>query len=220
MVPERRLLNGEEKEAHSRIMQMGQEADKAIERALQCLREHDTELAKNIVANDESINELQYQAEEGCIVAIARQQPVAGDLRDLVSCMNIATELERIADHAADIANIVLQTTSDLQPDLAESIDQMGQKCRTMLRGVLSSYENHDEQQARQVAAEDDEVDRMEQEILAGIFACMRESEENLPPCTRSMWVVHHIERIGDRVTNIAERVVYMATGKHVDLNR
>jgi phosphate transport system protein len=219
MAPSRRLLDLEERDVHQRILRLGQDADKAIENALQCYRDHDTELADKIIAGDKAINALQRDTEERCIVAIARQQPVAGDLRDIISCMYIATELERIADHAADIARVVVEMDSAPQARFAEAIAALGGKCRAMLASVMSAYDKCDAQMAREVANEDNEVDDAHQRILRDILGCMRQSPQEIAGCTHNIWIVHHIERIGDRITNIAERVVFMATGETVDLN-
>jgi phosphate transport system protein len=213
-------LSREEAEARDRIICMSHAVEQAIEQALRCFREHDAELAGALIGGDTAINAQQRSIEEGCFSAIALQQPVAGDLRDLVSDMYIAAELERIADHAADIAKIVLQMDTRPSAPFAEAIDRLGQACRDMLGRVLVAYGNRDETAAREVAADDEGVDRVEKQITADLLAHLGQHPDQIRPCTHALWVAHNLERIGDRVTNIAERIVFMVSGRHVDLNR
>jgi phosphate transport system protein len=220
MAPIRRVLSKDEAQARDRVVSLGQAADQAVEQALRCFRDYDTRMARQLVNADADINEQQRKIEEGCFAAIALQQPVASDLRDLVSDMNIASELERIADHAADIAKIVVHMDAAPLAAFAGSIDRLGQECRRMLASVMRAYQQRDERRAREAAADDDGVDRLERQITADILAYLGEKPEQTRSCTHTLWVAHNIERIGDRVTNIAERVVFMTTGKYVDLNR
>lgn len=220
MTRKHHVLNGEETKLHHLLIQMSQATDKAIKEALKCFRVHDVQLAQRIIANDESINAMQHQIEDECFIAIALHQPVAVDLRDLVSDTHVAIELERIADHAADIAKIVVKMESSPNPAFAESIDRLGQRCRSMLARVMSAYGKCDVRLARKVAAEDDEVDRTEQRITEEILTKMNHHTDEATSYTHTLWVAHNVERIGDRVTNIAERIVFLATGENVDLNR
>jgi phosphate transport system protein len=220
MAAMRRVLTSDEAQARDRIVALSEAAGRAIEQALRCFRDHDTVLAREVVDRDADINELQRKIEEGCFAAIALQQPVASDLRDLVSDMNIAGELERIADHAADIAKIVVQMDAAPLAAFAGSIERLGEECRRMLAAVIRAYQERDERRARAVAAEDDGVDRLEQQITADILTYLSDNPDQIRPSTHALWVAHNIERIGDRVTNIAERVVFMTTGQYADLNR
>jgi len=220
MAPSRRMLNSEEAHVHDQIMRMGQVVGEVIEKALQCFSGHDTGLARDIVAGDDIIDRLHHQVEEGCITTIARQQPVAGDLRDLISCMYIAAELERIGDYAADIAGIVLQYDDTPRAEFFEGVGSLGDICRSMLSDVMSAYERGDEQLARDTAARDDEIDRLEKEFVAELLSRMRKHPDDMLSATHTLWIAHSIERIGDRVTNIAERVVYMTSGRNVNLNQ
>jgi phosphate transport system protein len=216
----RRVLSSEEKQARDRLLSLGQAADRAVKQALLSFRYYDSALAHEVVNGDADINEQQRKIEQGCFTAFALQQPVAHDLRDLVSDMHIASELERIADHAADIGKIVVQMDAAPPQAFAGSIDRLGQETRRMLASVMSAYEWHDEQRAREAAADDNGVDRLERQITADVLSYLGEHPDQIRSCTHTLWVAHNIERIGDRVTNIAERVVFMATGEYVDLNR
>lgn len=220
MATMRRVLTSDEARARDRIAGLGEAADRALQQALDCFRDHDAAAAQQLVDRDADINELQRKIEQGCFTAIALQQPVARDLRDLISDMNIAGELERIADHAAAVAKIVVRMDAAPPAVFVDAIERLGQECRRMLAMVMQAYQERDEARARAVAADEDGVDRLEQQIGADILAYLTDNPDQLRPCTHSLWVVHNIERIGDRLTNIAERVVFMATGNYVDLNR
>jgi phosphate transport system protein len=211
MAAMRRVLTHDEAQARERIAGLSAAADRALEQALDCFRAHDRVLAQQVVDRDVDINQLQRKVEEGCFRAIALQQPVASDLRDLVSDMNIASELERIADHAAAVAKIVLHMDAAPPAVFSGAIERLGQECRRMLAAVMQAYRERDETRAR---------DRLEQQIGADILAHLAENPDQILTCTHTLWVAHNIERIGDRITNIAERVVFMATGQYVDLNR
>jgi len=216
----RRVLSNEEAQARERLVSLGVAADQALERALRCFRDYDIVLAREVVQADAAINELQRRIEESCFAAIALQQPVASDLRDLVSDMNIAGELERIADHAAAIARIVVHMDAAPLAAFAGAIERLGQESRRMLASVMAAYQERDQQRAREAAADDDGVDRLEDQITADILGYLAENPQQVRSCTHTLWVAHNIERIADRATNIAERVVFMVTGQYVDLNR
>ena len=216
----RRLLNRKQSKIHDLLMLMSNAAYSAIEDSLQCFKNHDRELAQKIIEGDSAINQLQHQIEEECITTIALHQPVASDLRDLVSDTYIAIELERIADHAADIARIVLKMDEAPYQVFLDSINSLGQKTNDMLARAMRSYDEYDEKQAREIAKEDDDVDKAEQMIIDDILEYMRNASGDTTSCTQVLWIAHNLERIGDRVTNIAERIIFMATGEVTDLNQ
>jgi len=215
----RRGLSEEEEHIHQLLEQMGSATDRAIQDALSCFHSQDTILAREIISRDAKINALQHQVEEACLATIARQQPVARDLRDLLANTFIASDLERIADHAADIAGIVLLMKAAPAGDCAEAMITLGNKCRDMLKRIMLAHSECNEQLARQVAAEDDEVDAEEQRIISGVLEHMAQAADHLAG-THVLWAVHNVERIGDHITNIAERIVFMETGVNPDLNR
>ena len=215
----RRGLSEEENHIHALLLQMGETTDQAIADALNCLPDHNVKLAQDIINRDTRINALQHQIEEQCLVAIARQQPVAHDLRDLVSSSFIASDLERIADHAADIASIVLQMSAAPQSNFSQALVELGNRCRNMLQKIMTAHSECNAQLAREVAAEDDEVDLGEKNIIADVLDHMKNSSDHLGS-THMLWIVHNIERIGDHITNIAERIVFRETGVNLDLNR
>lgn len=214
-----RALNRKELKIHDLLLRMSGAAGEAIEGALRCFEDLDTANARQLVENDHAIDTLQHEVEERCVVAIARFQPVAHDLRDLVSDIYVSVSLERIADHAANIAGIVQRMSSAARPEDREAISNMGHTSLSMLRDVMDAYERRDGQQARSIAAIDDQVDDARDVLTANLFETMKNDASMAESASYTLWVAHNIERICDQVTNIAERIVYMASGEVVELN-
>jgi len=214
-----RQLDRDESGIKSHVIQLYREVDKALGVAIDCLLGCDIETARFVVANDKMINQMQRQIEDDCITTIARQQPMAKDLRDLVSSMAIASELERIGDYAAGIAAIVHKMNQKPHPDFVGAIESLGQECRNMLSSVMQAYDNLDADQARAVVPDEELIDQGEKRLVKTILDHLCDHPKDLESGTYSMWIVHSIERVGDRVTNIAERIIYMASGEMVDLN-
>ena len=214
-----RQLDNREKVIVALIDQIFQATDKALEQALACFRTNDHVLAHEVIANDKDINLLQKKVEEACILTIAREQPVAGDLRVITADMCISNDLERMADHAAGVANTVTQMNRPVLPDYAQAIEGMGLRCREMLKEIHRAYKKLDAEMARDVAAMETEIDREEQHLVQALFEHMKTNPGDTEIATYMMWVSHSLERFADRITNIAERVVYMRTAEVVDLN-
>lgn len=219
MVESRRVLRRDELQAREQILNMAATVERAIARALQAFRARDTDAAREVVAGDAAINRLQRSIEQGCFATIALQQPVARDLRDLVSDIQIAAELERIADHAADIGKIALLGGECPPADVGDVLQRLTEDCRDMLRQVLAAYRDRDERMARAAAAADEAVDSVAKQITADLLGRLVETPADVEWTTHALWVAHNLERIADRATNIAERVVFMASGEYVDLN-
>jgi len=196
------------------ILAMGSMVEKAIGQSVEALKNRDTEAANRIVKDDLYINRKRYEIEEKCIQLIATQQPMAGDLRNIICILNIVTELERIGDYAEGIAKIVLLIGDE--PPLKPLIDipRMADKTIDMLHRSLDSLINHDAETAREIAQEDDEVDDLYDQGFRELLTFMAEDPRTITRATRLIWVAHNLERSADRVTNICERVVYFVTGK------
>ena len=153
------------------------------------------------------------------MAVIARMQPMARDLRELISDMQIASELERIGDYAANVASNVQQMKASPPEQIANAVEHLGELCRQMLASVWKAYQDHDRQCARDAAEVDNEVDATEQEIIRQVFDWQSKHPNDFMISTHTLWITHSFERIGDRATNIAERVVYIATSKTENLN-
>lgn len=193
--------------------------ESAIERSVRALRERDIELARVVIADDLSINQKRYDTEEKCLELIATQQPLASDLRTIVSVLHIIVDLERMGDHAEGIAKVTLMLSDEppLKPYL--DIPRMSQVAIRMLRDSLETFKHRDAQRARAICDEDDEVDALYDQVYRELVTFMVNDPRTIERATHLTWVAHNLERIADRVTNICERVVYLVEGKLEELN-
>jgi phosphate transport system protein len=216
---QRRILDSGEQALKTRLDDMFKHVSNALDKSLLSLRNYDESLAAQVVDEDKLINALHSRIEEEAVHTIALQQPVAKDLRILMTDIHISMELERIADHAAAIASIVLKLEAKPDDSFVKPISDITEKCRSMLKLANQSYDEADESLARELAAIDDEIDSAEMEFNDLMFQEMCSQPGNNKTCTYLLWITHNLERIGDRITNIAERVVYMKTSVTPDLN-
>ncbi|MBI4304354.1 MAG: phosphate signaling complex protein PhoU [Chloroflexi bacterium] len=202
------------REIQDDILAMGNMVEKAITRSIDALKNRDVTMAHQIIADDAKINQKRFEIEEKSVQLIATQQPMAIDLRIIVCVLNIIVELERIGDYAAGIAKIVILIGDE--PPLKPLIDvpKMAEKTTDMLRRSLNAFIKNDAVAARQIAAEDDEVDRLYNQVFNELLTYMIRDPQTITRATRLIWVAHNLERSADRVTNICERVVFTVTGK------
>jgi phosphate transport system protein len=201
------------------ISLLGSMVEKAVERSVDALRRLDCNLAREVIAGDAAINTRRWQVEEQAITLIATQQPMAGDLRVIASVIHITTDLERMGDYAAGIAKITLMH-GDMQL-LKPLIDvpRMADAATSMLRRSIDAFIRRDAEAAKAIAAEDDIVDALYDQIYRELLTYMIEDPHTIQRATWLLWVAHNLERIADRVTNICERIVYMVTGKIEEIN-
>lgn len=201
------------------VLRLGDMLDGAIESSVAALREQDLGLARQVASGDARLNALRFEIEEACLGLIATQQPTAGDLRAVIAMMSIVGDLERMGDHAAGIARTVLRIGREARLLPPAEIQRMARCCRSMLQESLEAFVRRDAARARRIAARDDEIDalytRLFREVLAGMIADPARTTHAL----HLLFVAHNLERIGDRVTNIAERTVFAAGGEMRELN-
>ncbi len=197
---------------------MGSMVEKAIQRSVDALRNRDLVLARRIVEQDEEINRLRFDIEEKCIALIATQEPVARDLRDIVAVLNIIVDLERMGDHAEGIARICIMIGD--QPPIKPLIDipRMAEKAQLMLHRSLDALVERDAELAVQICQDDDEVDALYDQVYKELLVYMINDPKAIDRATHLLWVAHNLERIADRSTNIAERVVFLVTGHMQEL--
>ena len=207
------------REIQDEILIMGSMVSKATLLAIEALQTRDLTLAKQIIADDQKINRKRFEIEEKCIQLIATQQPMASDLRTIVSVLNIITELERIGDYAEGNAKITIMIGNE--PPLKPLIDipRMAEKTVDMLNRGLTAFINHDADAAVKISAEDDFIDNLYDQIFRELLTFMAEDPKTITRATRLIWVTHNLERSADRVTNICERIVFMVTGKMEESN-
>jgi phosphate transport system protein len=196
------------------VLRLGSMVDTAISLSIQALKERDQVLAQQIIADDERINELRFKIEEECVSLIARQQPAARDLRLIVAAMNIVLDLERMGDHAAGIATIVLRMGDE--PLLKPLIDlpRMAQISQDMLRQSLDALISGNPDEARAITQIDDEVDLLYNQIFRELVSYMIEDPRTVTRAMYLLFCAHNVERVADRVTNICERVIFVSTGR------
>jgi phosphate transport system protein len=202
------------REIQDEVLIMGSMVGKAIASSVEALKDRDLSLAHQVIGDDLKVNRKRFEIEEKCIQLVATQQPMASDLRIIIAVLNIISEMERVGDHAEGIAKIVIMIGDE--PPLKPLVDipRMTDKTIDMLRRSLDAFVKHDADAARKIAAEDDEVDNLYNQIFRELLTFMAEDPRTITRATRLIWVAHNLERSADRVTNICERVVYMVTGK------
>ena len=198
------------------LLLLGGLVEKAIVDAIEALKTRDIELSHKVVSQDDIIDQKTNQIEEKAIDLIATQQPIAIDLRTLMSVIHISVELERMGDYAEGIGKIGVMMGNDPPVKPLVDIPKMATKSSDMLKRSLDALVKRDPALARQVCEDDDEVDNLYDLIYKDLIALMISDPTTTQRATYLMWVAHDLERIADRATNIAERVIFLVTGQLV----
>ncbi len=201
------------------VLELGRDATRMIGSGVDALKARDRVIARALIEHDQDLNRTRYDIEERCYTLIATQQPLAGDLREVISILLVAIELERIADHAKNLAEIVIHMGSE--PLLKPLIDipRMAEICEQMLTQSLQAFAQKDPDQALEAAHRDDEIDALYVQVFRELLTYALEDPRTTQRALNLLFAAHNLERIGDRITNIAERVVYMATGRLEEIN-
>jgi phosphate transport system protein len=201
------------------MLVMGSMVEKAIARALDALKSRDLVASRQVVKDDAAINQKRFQIEERCVELIATQQPTARDLRTLIVVMQGAVELERMGDYAAGIGRISLAMGDE--PPLKPLIDipRMSEHATDMLHRALDALVSRDIVAATKVCNDDTVVDNLYDQVYHELLMFMIQDPRTIQRATYLLWVAHDIERIADRATNIAERVIFLVTGKMTEIN-
>ena len=201
------------------LLILGGMVEKTIARAMDALRRRDLDASRQVIEEDDIIDQKRFELEERCIQLIATQQPLAGDLRILITVLHVSVELERMGDYAEGIAEISIMMGDE--PPLKPLIDipRMAEQSTNMLRRSLDAFVNRDVVSAIAVCDDDDKVDSLYDQVYRDLLTYMMNDPEAIQRATYLLWVAHDLERIADRTTNIAERVIFLVTGKLVDTN-
>ena len=209
------------RELNRMVAEMGGLAEKEIANAVQALTRRDVELARRLIAADARIDALQRELEERAILTIARRQPMAIDLREVVSALRVAGEIERIGDLAKNIGKRVLDLNGEY-PSLAliRGVDYMGGLVLSQLKRVLDAYAARNVDAAMEVWKRDEEIDAMCVSLFRELLTYMMEDPRNITFCIHLLFSAKNIERMGDHATNIAETVYYMIKGEPIALER
>ena len=202
------------------VISLAEIVDKATMRSVEALKQRDLTESQQLVQEDDYIDQKRYEIEDRCVDLIATQQPIAGDLRAIIALLHITVELERIGDYAEGIAKISLLMGDE--PPLKPLIDipRMAEKATTMLRNSMDSLVSRDTIKANQVLKDDDEVDLLYDQVYRELLVFMLQNPQTIQRATYLLWAAHDLERIADRATNIAERVIFLVTGKMVESNK
>jgi len=204
------------------LVALGEQVEFALRKSLAALRGQDLDLARDVVDGDAAINRQRRILEQEGLLVLAAYQPAGLDLRTIAASLEMVSELERIADYAADVARILLFHADEPFPDaLVEHVADLGDAAVAMFCDAMAAYERGGAGAtiARAVAARDDQVDALQREIIDAIVVLIRDDPQAAAPGMALSWIAHNYERVADRGTNIAERVVYIATGETPDLD-
>ena len=198
-----------------KVTEMGGLAEKEIGDAVDALAKRDTGLAQRVMAVDINTDQLQREIEEKAILTIARRQPMAVDLRDIVAALRLANDLERIGDLAKNIAKRVVALNGDFPPQkLIRGVEHLAELVLEQLKDVLDAYAQRDLDKAIVVWRGDDKIDAMYTSVFRELLTYMMEDPRNITFCTHLLFCAKNIERMGDHATNIAETVYYMVEGR------
>jgi len=220
MLETRHILDVKKQQIETNLASLFDDVKTAIDGAMICLETGNRSGCDNLIRSDAGINDKRRLVEQDCLVAIASQQPVASDLRDIIADMRIATELERMGDYASDIARCVLGMTGDGLENLGlAGVRGMVDQCQTMLSEIALAHKNADAALARRVAMTDDALDALLKSLIDSILSAMRSDPTLVDNGMRMLWIAHNLERCGDRATNIAEQVVFRVEGETTELN-
>lgn len=204
---------------HEDVLQLGSRARRAVAGGLAALVNGDADLAREIIAQDVDINRLRYDIEFKCYSLLATEQPVARDLRAIVSALTIVGDLERIADHGKKIARIYLRMLEDPRPAVLGDVPTLGDMALAMLDRSLRSYASRDVAEAEAVCRSDDQADAQYKRLFNAVVKQMVDDPQRISACTHLIQIAHELERVADRATNVAERVIYTVTGELIELN-
>jgi phosphate transport system protein len=205
-------------EVEEDMLVMAGMVERAIERSIDAMKNRDIELARVVIVEDMEINTKRYMTEEKCLELLATQQPMAHDLRTIVAILHIIVDLERMGDHAEGIAKIAIMLADE--PPLKPYIDipRMAEVATRMLTQSLDAFKRKDVELARKVCDEDDLVDQLYDQVYHELIVFMLNDPRTIERATHITWIAHNLERIADRVTNVAEDIVFLETGQVVEL--
>lgn len=202
----------------NRLLLMASEADRAVSESIRALTERDVSAAERVIQNDDAIDRLDLEIEMECMRLLALQQPIATDLRLVGTAMKVITDLERIGDHAVDIAKVARKLAgSDHSKPLAD-FPRMASAVRNMLKMALEAFVRHDTSLVAKVVEADDEIDDLFHVIRSDLHAAMQADPSVVVDGSYLLFVAHYLERMADHAVNIAERVYYVETGQLAQL--
>ncbi|NJD03845.1 MAG: phosphate signaling complex protein PhoU [Ruminiclostridium sp.] len=205
---------------HLDLIKMGSLVEESIDNTIQALKKQDVEMARQVFLNDDVIDDLEQQIEKKCMNLIARQQPLAKDLRTISTALKIITDMERIADHSADIAELTIRMANVKYIKPLIDIPKMAELAKQMVNKSIDAYVRQDIILAQEVCASDDDVDDLFNKIVLELVNIMKNDSEAVEQAIDFMFIAKYLERMADHATNIGEWVVFNVTGEHDHLAR
>lgn len=215
----RQTLDREIHHLQDEVLLLGSMVEQAMLNAIDALKRRDLGSARRVYDDDDLINEKRYAIENRVLILFATQQPIAHDLRLLAAILEVITELERMGDYAKGIAKINLLIGQDDTAIPIREISRMGDLAVGMLHRALSAFITEDVSMAYRIPKEDDQVDELYNQVYRKLVAAMIADPDIIDHANYMMWVVHNIERTADRVTNICERTIFIATGELLEIS-
>lgn len=210
----RKTFESDIQQVKDEVLLLGSMVEHAIIGSVEALKKRDIKAAEKIIAEDKEINKKRFAIENQLMILIATQQPMAHDLRLLASTMEIISELERMGDYAKGIANINIRMGEETLLKPLIDVPRMAQKGADMLHRALTAFVQEDVATAQTLPVEDDEVDALYNQIYRELMVFVIEDPKNIERANWLLWVAHNLERFADRVTNICERTIFIATGE------
>ena len=201
------------------VLKLGSMVDRQIDRAMEALINRDLPLAEAVIRDDGEVNRTRFHLDNVCLSLLAQQAPLASDLRFIVAVLSMVSDLERMGDHAEGIARIVLLMQDEPLVKPLVDIPDMATHARRMMRDALDALVDRDIEAAYAVGHADDAVDALYERVHRDLIEIITQDPSTVEPCTHLLWTAHNLERIADRVTNIAERVVFTVTGMLPQMN-
>lgn len=205
---------------HQELAEMGRMVEESMERITEAMRRRDLNIAQEVIAGEERVDAMESSIEQRCMSLIIRQQPIAGDLRSITATLKVVTDMERVADQCADIAELMPHVMESPPLKSSALLLEMMDRARGMFVRALDCHIRRDEALARQVCDEDDIVDAAFSRIVMELVALIGENPSMAYPAMDTAFIAKYIERMADHATNIAEWAIFVVTGTHPDLNK
>ena len=202
------------------LLGMGEQVERSIRGSVNALGQHDVAAAEVVLRQESDVNRMHHDIDDSCLRLLATEQPVATDLREIVGTLNVIGQLERIGDLAVHVASVAQRLALEQFSRGLSAIMQMADDVCAMIGDSLQAFVTQDEAMAEQVSARDRTVDEVYASIFRDLLSFMREDAKNVAQASALLFVAKQLERVGDHSTNICESVIFVTTGKHVDLNR
>lgn len=215
----RRNFGQEIEKLEEDLVKLGTLAEEALQKAVRSLKDHDVELAEQVIKDDDHIDAVSQELENRCLSLLALQQPMAGDLRRISTVLKIVTDLERVGDHGVDIAKVTRRLAGQAYIKPLIDIPRMTRVAQDMLRQSLEALVNKDIKSLEGLRELDDEVDHLYSQIFRELLTFMMADPKTIEQSTAFLMVASHLERVADHATNIGEWVIYAVTGERKDLN-